>query len=110
MNFEELKDQAILFVYWCNKLREGGFLEGGPVITEKGFDKAMDLIDAGVKLDMENALKCCEELNVDVRAIDLIMKIQQLGYTAFVELGKKLNKMSEDDIIDEAMDEPKKPI
>jgi hypothetical protein len=91
MNFEKSKEQAILFVYWCNKLREGGFLEGGSIITEKGFDKAMDLIDAGVKLDMENALKCCDELNVDIRAIDLIMEIQKLGYTAFVDLSKKLN-------------------
>jgi len=91
MSFEKSKDQALLFIYWCNKLREGGFIEGGHVITEKGFDRAMDLIDEGAKLDMENALKCCDELNVDVRAIDLIMKIQELGYTAFVELSKKLN-------------------
>jgi hypothetical protein len=40
---------------------------------------------------MENALKCCDELNVDIRAIDLIMEIQKLGYTAFVDLSKKLN-------------------
>ena len=95
MNFEESKDQAILFVYWCNKLREGGFLEGGHIITEKGFDKAMDLIDEGVKLDTENALKCCHELNVDVLAIDLIMEMQEIGYPAFVELSKKLNDSDE---------------
>jgi hypothetical protein len=95
MSFEKSKDQALLFIYWCNKLREGGFIEGGHIITEKGFDRAMDLIDEGAKLDMENALKCCDELNVDVRAIELIMKIQELGYTAFVELSKKF--ISSDD-------------
>jgi hypothetical protein len=91
MSFEKSKEQALLFIYWCNKLREGGFLEGGSIITEKGFDKAMDLIDAGVKLDAENALECCHELNVDILAIDLIMKMQDIGYTAFVELSKKIN-------------------
>ena len=91
MNFEKSKEQAILFVYWCNKLREGGFLEGGSIITEKGFDKAMDLIDAGVKLEAENALECCQELNVDILAIDLIMKMQDIGYTAFVDLAKELD-------------------
>lgn len=104
MNFEESKDQAILFVYWCNKLREGGFLEGGHIITEKGFDRAMDLIDAGAKLDEKNALACCKELNVDVRAIDLIMEMQDLGYTAFVELAKKLDGMSESDMIRDIID------
>lgn len=91
MNFEKSKEQAILFVYWCNKLREGGFLEGGSIITEKGFDKAMDLIDAGVKLDVENAKKCCQELNVDIQAIDLIMEMQEIGYQAFVNLAKELD-------------------
>ncbi len=56
MNFEDLKKQALLFVYWCNKLREGGFIEGGPVITEKGFDSAMDLVESGVKLDEKIAI------------------------------------------------------
>lgn len=91
MNFEESKDQATLFVYWCNKLREGGFIAGGHIITEKGFDRAMDLIDEGAKLDMENALKCCDELNVDTRVISLIMKIQDVGYAEFLELSKKFN-------------------
>lgn len=104
MNFEELKDQALLFVYWCNKLREGGFLEGGPVITEKGFDMAMDLIESGVKLEEETAIKCADELNVDVRVVDLIMEMQDLGYTEFVELANKLNGMSENDMIKDIID------
>jgi|JI10StandDraft_1071094.scaffolds.fasta_scaffold00150_112 hypothetical protein len=97
MNFEELKEQALLFVYWCNKLREGGFLEGGTLITEKGFDMAMDLVESGVKLEEKTAIKCAEELNVDVRVVDLIMEMQDIGYTAFVELAKKLEGMSESD-------------
>lgn len=91
MNFEESKDQAILFVYWCNKLREGGFLEGGHIITEKGFDKAMDLIDAGVKLTKKGALACCKELNVDTMVISLIIKMQDVGYVGFLELSKKFD-------------------
>jgi hypothetical protein len=104
MNFGELKDQAILFVYWCNKLREGGFIEGGPVITEKGFDAAMDLVESGVKLQEEPAIRCCEELNVDVRAVDLIMEMQDIGYIAFIELAKKLNDLPEDNDIKDILD------
>lgn len=104
MNFEELKDQAIIFVYWCNKLREGGFIEGGPVITEKGFDRALDLIEAGVKLEEPHAIKCCKELNVDLLVVDLLMEMQEVGYTEFVELAKKLENMSDDDIIKDMMD------
>lgn len=91
MSLEKSKEQAILFVYWCNKLREGGFLEGGHIITEKGFDKAMDLIDAGVKLTKKDALACCKELNVDTRVISLIIKMQDVGYVKFLELSKKFD-------------------
>ena len=104
MNFEELKDQAIIFVYWCNKLREGGFIEGGPVITEKGFDRALDLIEAGVKLEEPHAIKCCNELNVDLLVVDLLMEMQEVGYTEFIELAKKLENMSDGDIIKDIMD------
>jgi hypothetical protein len=104
MNFEELKDQAIIFVYWCNKLREGGFIEGGPIITEKGFDRALDLIEAGVKLEEAHAEKCCKELNVDVLIVDLLMEIQEVGYTEFIELAKKLEGMSDSDMIKDIMD------
>ncbi len=104
MNFEELKEQALLFVYWCNKLREGGFLEGGPVITEKGFDMAMDLVESGVKLEEDTAIKCAEELNVDIRVVELIMDMQEMGYTEFVELAKKLDGMSENDMIRDILD------
>jgi hypothetical protein len=104
MNFEELKEQAILFIYWCNKLREGEFLEGGPVITEKGFDIALDLIESGVKLTEENALKCCKELDTDPVVIDLIMEMQEIGYVEFLKLYEKLEGMSEGDIIRETVD------
>ena len=104
MNFEELKEQALLFVYWCNKLREGGFLEGGPVITEKGFDMAMDLVESGVKLKEDTAIKCAEELNVDIRVVELIMDMQEMGYTEFVELAKKLDGMSGNEMIRDILD------
>jgi hypothetical protein len=71
-------------------LREGGFIEGGPIITEKGFDRALDLIETGVQLTEENAIKCCKELNVDVLIVDLLMEIQETGYTEFIELAEKL--------------------
>jgi len=104
MSFEDLKKQALLFVYWCNKLREGGFIEGGPVITEKGFDSAMDLVESGVKLDEKIAIKCADELNVDIRVVDLVMEMQKVGYTEFIELAKKLEGMSDSDMIKDIMD------
>ena len=86
---EIYKNGAVVFIYYCNKLREGGFLEGGPVITVEGFDMAVDLVDAGFTISEEFALVCCEELQMDIRISDLVMAIQDLGLEEMVKISKE---------------------
>lgn len=64
----------------------------------------MDLVESGVKLDEKIAIKCADELNVDIRVVDLVMEMQKVGYTEFIELAKKLEGMSDTDMIGDIMD------
>lgn len=86
---EIYRNGAIVFVYYCNKLREGGFLEGGPVITVEGFDAAVDLVDSGFTIDEEFALACCKELNMDSRIAYLVTSIQELGLEEMLKISKE---------------------
>lgn len=86
---EIYRNGAVVFIYYCNKLREGGFLEGGPVITVEGFDLAVDLVDSGFTINEEFALACCEELKMDIRIADLVMAIQDLGLEEMLKISKE---------------------
>ena len=86
---EIYRNGALVFVFYCNKLREGGFLEGGPVITVEGFDIAMDLIDSGFTIDKEFSLECCKSLEMDIRIADLVMAVQDLGLEEMLRISKK---------------------
>ena len=83
-------DGAVVFIYSCNKLREGGFIEGGPVITLSAFDRAVDLVDSGFKIDQDFCLDCCIELDMDVRIGELVMNMQELGLPEMIRLSKEI--------------------
>ena len=83
-------DGAVVFIYYCNKLREGGFIEGGPVITLSAFDRAVDLVDSGFKIDDDFCLDCCIELDIDVRIGELVMSMQELGLPEMIRLSKEI--------------------
>ena len=83
-------DGAVVFIYYCNKLRGGGFVDGGPVITLSAFDRAVDLVDSGFKIDQDFCLDCCIELDMDVRIGELVMTIQELGLPEMLRLSKEI--------------------
>ena len=83
-------DGAVVFIYYCNKLREGGFVDGGPVITLSAFDRAVDLVDSGFKIDQDFCLDCCIELDMDVRIGELVMNMQELGLPEMIRLSKEI--------------------
>ena len=87
---EKMMDGAIVFIYYCNKLREGGFVEGGPVISLEAFDRAVDLVDAGFKIDEEFCKRCCSELEMDERIGDLVIHVQELGLPEMIRLSKNI--------------------
>ena len=89
-NIEELKKKALIFVFYCGKLTEGGFIEGGYKVTSIGFDIAMDLIEDGFILDKETAIKCCIEMNMDPAIATLVMEVQRIGLPAMIEISKSL--------------------
>jgi hypothetical protein len=88
---KEMMDGAIVFIYYCNKLREGKFLEGGPVITLSAFDQAVDLVDSGFKIDEDFCIECCIELDMDVRIGELVMSMQELGLPEMLRISKEID-------------------
>jgi hypothetical protein len=90
MTHEEKVDLALLFLYWCNKLEEGGYVSGGPKITTKGFDRAMDLIESGVKIDDDFCEQCCHLYETDELIIPLIMEIQEVGLEGMKEIERRI--------------------
>lgn len=91
-DFELLKNKALVFIYWCCKLSEGGYVEGGPKITPDGFDQAMDLIDEGLKITEGECLVFCEELNSSPELIPLIMEIQEIGLDGMKSIENSMDK------------------
>ena len=87
---KEMMDGAVVFIYYCNKLREGKFLEGGPVITLSAFDRAVDLVDSGFKIDEDFCIECCIELDMDVRIGEMVMHIQKLGLPEMLRISKEI--------------------
>ena len=89
-SIEELKKKALIFIFYCGKLTEGGFIEGGYKVTPVGFDKAMDLIEEGFTIDREFAVKCCVEMNMDPSIAKLVIEVQRIGLQAMIEISKTL--------------------
>lgn len=86
-------DGAVVFIYYCNKLREGGFLEGGPVITLSAFDRAVDLVDSGFKIDEDFCIECCISLDMDIKIGELVMHMQELGLPGMLKIAKELENI-----------------
>jgi hypothetical protein len=87
---EKMMDGAIVFIYYCNKLREGKFLEGGPVITLSAFDIAVDLVDSGFKIDEDFCIECCIALDMDVAIGELVMSMQELGLPEMLRISEEI--------------------
>jgi hypothetical protein len=94
---EKMMDGAIVFIYYCNKLREGGFLEGGPVISLSAFDRAVDLVDSGFKIDEDFCIECCASLEMDIRIGELVMSMQELGLPEMVRLSGEIENENKED-------------
>ena len=92
-----MMDGAIVFIYYCNKLREGGFLEGGPVISLSAFDRAVDLVDSGFKIDEDFCIECCASLEMDIRIGELVMSMQELGLPEMVRLSGEIENENKED-------------
>jgi hypothetical protein len=90
---EKMIDGAVVFIYYCNKLREGGFLEGGPVITLSAFDRAVDLVDSGFKIDEDFCIECCISLDMDIKIGELVMHMQELGLPGMLKIAKELENI-----------------
>lgn len=49
-----LADKMLVTIYYVNRAQELGYINGGDdKLTPSGFDRAMDLIESGVRLDGE---------------------------------------------------------
>ena len=90
---EKMIDGAVVFIYYCNKLREGGFLEGGPVITLSAFDRAVDLVDSGFKIDEDFCIECCISLDMDIKIGELVMHMQELGLPEMLRISKEIENI-----------------
>ena len=86
---EKMIDAAMVFIYYCNKLREGGFVEGGPIITLEAFDRAVDLVDSGFKITPEFAERCCIELEMDPAIGELVIHLQEIGLPEMIRISKE---------------------
>ena len=88
---KEMMYGAVVVIYYCTQLREGKFLEGGPVITLSAFDRAVDLVDSGFKIDEDFCIECCIELDMEVRIGELVMSMQELGLPEMLRISKELD-------------------
>lgn len=52
---------------------------GGPIVTNKGYDMAMDLKESGWILTEKDIETCCIALNLTPGAVALIMAAQEKG-------------------------------
>lgn len=74
----------ILTTFYLNKLVEGGFISMDKnQLTVKGFDTSMDLIEAGWKLNVEEAYTSIESLLIsgenDRFIAEMIISCQEIG-------------------------------
>lgn len=89
--------KVLLTMYYMGKLVEGGFVEsGGPMLSVTGFDMAMDLVESGEKLDIDDVTFALEEMDmVDKNSIAaftiLIMSAQDIGIEKMNEKLKNKN-------------------
>jgi hypothetical protein len=89
---EQAKNDMLMVLFYVGKLVEGGFIAGGPKVTVDGFDIAMDLKEAGYKLNKETVEKICEVYKFE--PIDgftaLILEVQKTGLAAMIVQQQKL--------------------
>jgi hypothetical protein len=80
------EDKLLLTIYYMGKMAEGGFSTAGPGgLTSKGFDIAMDLIESGEKVSLEDMKVCliatgyANEKEIDEFAL-IMFEIQERGF------------------------------
>lgn len=87
---EESTNYFILYYLYLGKLKEFGLIEGGSTeITGKGFDIAIDLYDAGVRIP-DDYLKQIVESDPEITELkDAVYKfmseMQQVGFEVYKE-------------------------
>jgi hypothetical protein len=99
-NFEDFKIEhanIMLIVYYINRLKELGFIQGGSDITITGFDLAMDLIEAGWKLTSEEIMEYilgCDFAETEEEAVGmagLTYEMQEKGFAAMLKMKEKFD-------------------
>jgi len=92
----ELKDKLLLTIYYLGKMAEGGFAtKGDSLITPKGFDRAIDLIEKGAKITKEEMKICLYSLRcIPTNQLDsfchIMFDIQKNGLQSIMEKSKLL--------------------
>lgn len=90
-----MENNMIMIFFYMGKLVEGGFAEHNDSIklTEKGFDRAMDLKESGWIVPDEDVLLCCKSMNImefPEAFAALIIEVQRIGLPAMIEKAKTI--------------------
>lgn len=92
MELTTLENKTLLFLFYLVKLEEGGFVENIPyVITESGFEVAMQLIEKGVVLTPDELEMFCLSQNIDIKFVTLLEEVQRIGLPAMLEMMNESN-------------------
>jgi ornithine carbamoyltransferase len=92
------EEKILLTMYYMGKLVEGGFAHpGGYRLSTTGFDMAMDLVDRGEKLVVNDVIEALHEIDiVNTDSIPqfaiLIMSAQDIGID---EMNEKIKQNHE---------------
>lgn len=83
---------VMLMIFYINKLKEAGFIQGGADVTVKGFDLSMDLKEAGWRLsqkDIVDVIIGAEMTDTKEEALAMSMMVDELQEKGYEHMMKK---------------------
>lgn len=79
------EDKMLLMFFYLGKMKEAGFVETlGHALSEKGFDRALEIYNSGEKLVPDDLFAMLMAIGVPEDQIEMfagiIIQIQEVGY------------------------------